>query len=133
MSLFYYYHMKFLSLRKYIFTNFIVVWFYIFLYIIYDSIKHIIISRTYIYSDNKIVWGLMTYICFLILGCLIIFAILEILIRFLIVKNFPNFKLNLKITMPKFAIIIYNIIFSIGFISACILFLIALPFLIKAQ
>ena len=124
--------MKFLSLRKYIFTNFIVVWFYIFLYIIYDSIKHIIISRTYIYSDNKIVWGLMTYICFLILGCLIIFAILEILIRFLITKNSPDFKLNLKIEMPKFVISIYNIIFSIGFVSACVLFLIALPFLIKA-
>ena len=130
MSLYYYCRMKFLSLRKYIFSNFIALWFYIFLYIIYDSVKHIIISRAYIYSDDKIVWGLMTYICFLILGCLIIFAILEILIRFLIAKNFPNFKLILKIKMPKFVIIIYNIIFSIGFISACVLFLIALPFLI---
>ena len=120
--------MKFPDLRKYIFTNFIAVWFYIFLYIIYDSIKHIIISRAYIYSDNKIVWGLMIYICFLILGCLIIFVILELLIRFLIKKKFPNFKLNLKIKIPKFVIAIYNIIFSIGFISAIVLFFAAVIF-----
>jgi len=120
--------MKFLNLRKYIFTNFIAIWSYIFLYIAYDSIKHIITSKAYIYSDDKIVWGLMTYIYFLILGCLIIFAILEFLIRYLIAKKFPNFKLNLKIKIPKFIITVYNIIFSIGFISAIVLFFAAIIF-----
>ena len=128
MPLYYYYHMNFFNLRKYIFTNLIVAWFYIFLFIIYDSIKHIIISRAYIHSDDKIVWGLIVYICFLILGCLIIFAILEILIRFLIVKKFPNLKLTLNIKIPNYIITIYNILFSIGFISACILFFVAIIF-----
>ena len=54
------------------------------------------------------------------------FTILEILLRkYVIEKKFPNLKLNIKIKIPKIIVAIYNVIFSIGFISASFLFFIA--------
>ena len=62
------------------------------------------------------------------------FTILEILLRkYVIEKKFPNFKLNIKIKIPKIIVAIYNVIFSIGFISASFLFFIAVLLSILAM
>jgi len=125
--------MKFLNLRKYIFTNIVAIWFYYFLllttftwFVVHDkettSPDFVIILYMYI-----------MFISFLILGVSLILSFIEHLItKYIIEKKFPNFKLNLKIKIPNFIVVIYNVTFSIGFVSACVLFLIALPFLIKA-
>ncbi len=121
--------MKFLNLRKYIFANIIAIWFYYFLYFNYGFIQRSIINKLYVYSDFTIIWAFIIYMHILILGLIIFLFILEILFKKLIIKKkFPNLKLNIHINVPKFIIIIYNALFSIGLILSIILFFIAAIF-----
>ena len=131
MSLYYYCCMNFLKYRKYFFANISVIWFYfsIFLYMIFKNTNFEPYSHN-VFPSAKDICAIYVMFSFLIILVFIIFTILEILIRkYLIEKKFSNFKLNIKIKIPKFIEIIYNIIFSIGFISGGVLFCIALLFL----
>lgn len=133
MSLYYYCRMKFLDHRKYIFTNITAIWFYYFVFVTTFTWFTVHDKKTTSPDFVIILYLYIMLISFLVLGIILILSFIEHLItKYIIKKKFPNFKLNLKIKLPKFVIIIYNILFSIGFISACVLFLIALPFLIKA-
>ena len=115
--------MKFLNLRKYIFTNFVAIWFYYFVFVTTFT-WFVVHDKETTSPDFVIILYIYTMlISFLILGVSLILSFIEHLItKYIIKKKFPNFKLDLKFKMPKFAIIIYNIIFSIGFISACVHF-----------
>mgnify|MGYP006873008873 CR=1 FL=1 len=121
--------MKFLNLRKYIFTNLIAIWFYYF--VIITTFTWIVLHDKGTTAPNTVIffYTLIMIISFLVLGVFFILSFLEYLIRkYLIEKKFPNFKLNIKIKIPKLIIAIYNVIFSIGFISTCVLFLAAVIF-----
>ena len=65
----------------------------------------------------------------LLLLCLFLLGFIEVLIRklvkkFVIEKYFPNFRINLNIKIPKFIVILYNILFFTGFSIGFIFFLI---------
>lgn len=123
--------MKIQDFRKYIFANIIAMWFYYFVYINTPIVKSILFIN-YPVSDYTIVpWIAMNLFYCSILGIMFLFMILEILIRkFLIEKYFPNFGLNIHIKFLKPLVIIYNILFLAGFITASVLFLIFLITLI---
>lgn len=126
--------MKLFEYKKYFFINISALWSLVTLYLI------IVYNKTDCPppAPNEFISCGFGEFMTMILGIIILlwlfaFTILEILIRkYLIEKKFPDFKLNLKIKIPKFVEIIYNIIFSIGFISACIIFVIAVIFLLIA-
>lgn len=116
--------MKILDFRKYFFANISALWSMV---VIYSIIAN---SNTHYpppgpndaIASGGIEFFVMCY-CIIIFLCLLILTFLEICIRkYIIEKKFPGFKLNIKTTIPKIFINIYNIIFSIGFTLACILF-----------
>ena len=127
--------MNFRKYRKYFFINVSALWSFIVIYSI------LIYNRTDCpppLPNEFISCGFSEFItmalCIIILFWLFVFTILEILIRkYLIEKKFPNFKLNLKIKMPKFIVAIYNVIFSIGFLLASFLFFVAIVLLFIAM
>ncbi len=115
--------MKFLDLRKYFFTNVIALWFYFFFYFNFQIIKPILLYHHPLISDVIIGWSSVVILFLIIFAYIFILTILEFLIRkFIIERRFPKFKLKLKIKIkiPKVITYIYNVIFSIGFISAII-------------
>ncbi len=120
--------MNFLEYKKYFFINVSALWSLIVVYsiIIYSKTDYPPPAP----NDFIAIGGVEIFVMILsiiILLWLFVFTILEILIRkYLIEKKFPNFKLNLKIKIPKLIVAIYNVIFSIGFSLACVLFLMAL-------
>ena len=120
-----------LNLRKYLFTNIIAVWLYYFVYQIYRLVKPVLIDNEPVYTDLLFVDVLVVCFCFFLLGCFILLAIVEILLRkFVIEKHFPNLKLNIKFKIPKFIMYIYNFIFSVSFILSNVLFILAIIFVI---
>lgn len=127
--------MNFLEYRKYFFANISALWFYfcVFLYIVFKNTKFEPYSHN-VFPSAKDIYATYIIFCFLITIVFVLFTILEILIRkYLIEKKFPNFKLNLKIKIPKFIVAIYNVIFSIGFLSASFFFFIAVILLFIAM
>ena len=124
--------MKFLDLRKYFFANAAAIWFYfcVHLCIIFRNTEFEPYSHNVGLSAQDICFAFIM-LCFLKNMLFVFLTILEILIRkFIIEKKFPNFKLNIKFKIPKVIVIIYNVIFSVGFISACVSFLLGLAVLI---
>lgn len=127
--------MNFLEYKKYFFINVSALWSLIVVYSI------IIYSKTYYPppapNDFIAIGGVEIFVMILsiiILLWLFVFTILEILIRkYLIEKKFPNFKFNLKIKIPKLIVAIYNVIFSIGFLSASFFFFVAIILLFIAM
>ena len=124
--------MKFLNLRKYFFANIAVLWSYysiVMVFLFFKDVYHKIDPEV---SGNVAIfvfWLIMTGA--LILISIFIFMLLEILLRkFVIEKFFPNFKIKFKFKIPKIIVIIYNVIFSIGFSLAGVIFVIALIYLI---
>lgn len=120
--------MKILDFRKYFFANTAALW-------LYCSVFSYIFIKVYICSnaDPESKDFLIPFIFVIIVKSMIIligifiFMVFEILIRkFIIEKNFPNFKINFKFKIPKVIVAIYNIIFSIGFSMASIMFVITL-------
>lgn len=124
--------MKILDFRKYFFANISALWFYIFIFLVvnYTKMNYPIPCPNDALSLGAVDLALML-IVLLILICCIFITIFEICIRkYIIERKFPNFKLNIKIKIPKTIVIIYNIIFSIGFTLACILFITGLVIVI---
>ena len=124
--------MKILDFRKYFFANTSALWSYCFIFL-YIFIKMYICPNADPESKDFIIPFIFVIIVesFFILICIFILTVLEILIRkFIIEKKFPNFKINLKIKIPKAIVTIYNIIFSMGFSLASVMFVIALTCLI---
>lgn len=123
--------MNFLEYKKYFFINVSALWSLIVIYsiIVYSKTDYPPPAP----NDVIAIGGVEIFVMILsiiILLWLFVFTILEFLIRkYLIEKNFPNLKLNIKIKIPKFIVAIYNVIFSIGFFTASFLFFIALVFL----
>lgn len=127
--------MNFLDFRKYFFANISALWFYVLVRLIinykttdYPSPSH----------NDALALGSVDFAMILLAGLVLVFlvfaTILEILLRkYLIEKKFRNFKLNINIKIPKFIIAIYNVIFSIGLISAGVLFIIAIIFIVIAM
>lgn len=126
--------MKFFDLKKYFFVNVSAILGYlpIFIELNYNLHTHKPIHSDDIISD-AFAEGLLLGVIFSLITSIMFLTILEILIRkFVIEKFFPNLKFNLHINVPKFITIIYNIIFSIGFIFSSLIFIyciivIALP------
>ena len=126
--------MNFLEYKKYFFINLSALWSFIVIY------SMLIYNRTDCpppLPNEFISCGFSEFItmalCIIILFWLFVFTILEILIRkYLIEKKFPNFKLNLKIKIPKLIVAIYNVIFFIGFLSASFFFFVAIILLFIA-
>ena len=120
--------MKILNLRKYFFANITVLWTYYFIVMValyFKNLCHKIDSEVSGIVAIFVFWVII--ISALVLICIFIFMVFEILIRkFIIEKNFPNFKINFKFKIPKVIVAIYNIIFSIGFSMASVMFVIAL-------
>ncbi len=117
--------MKIWDFRKYFFANISALWCYILIYFLINYVKTDYPQPTH---NDVLALGsvdiALILLALLILMCLISVTILEILIRkYIIEKKFPNFKLNIKIRIPKAIVSIYNVVFSIGFILACVLFL----------
>lgn len=117
--------MKFLELRKFLFANISAFWCYILVFFVINYAK-----TNYPPPNHNDVLALgavdfaLILISLLILMCFIVITIFEILARkYIIEKKFPNFKLNIKINIPRVFIIIYNIIFLIGISIAFIIFL----------
>ena len=126
--------MKFLDFRKYFFANISALWFYVLVRVIinYKTTNYPPPSHNDVLALGSVDFA-MILLAGLGLGCFVIATILEILIRkHFIEKKFPNLKFNINIKVPKFIIAIYNVIFSIGFLSAGALFFIAVLFLILA-
>ena len=127
--------MNFLKYRKYFFINVSALWSLIVIYtmIIYGRTDYPPPAPNDVIAIGSGEFFNMA-LSIIILLWLFAFTILEILIRkYLIEKKFPNFKLNLKIKIPKLIVAIYNVIFSIGFISASFFFFIALILLFIAM
>lgn len=127
--------MKFFNLKKYFFANISALWFYccVFLYIVFKNTDFELYSHS-VFPSAKDICAIYIIFCFLIIIVFVLLTILEILIRkYIIEKKFPNFKLNLKIKMPKLVVAIYNVIFSIGFLSASFLFFVAIVLLFIAM
>ena len=123
--------MKILDLRKYFFANTIVLWFYYFSFLNFPIINAICINKEPLLFDILMGWLILINFCIFVLICIFILLLLEILIRkFIIEKRFPNFKINFKFKIPKAIVTVYNIIFSIGFSLASVMFVIALICLI---
>ena len=124
--------MKILDFRKYFFANIAALWscYFIFMVILYfKDIYHKIDPEVSGFVVIFAFWIIIT--SFLVLICIYVLTVLEILIRkFIIEKKFPNFKINIKFKIPKTIVTIYNIIFSIGFSLASVMFVIALICLI---
>ncbi len=121
--------MKFLDLRKYIFTNIVAIWFYYFVFV--TTFTWFVIHNKKTTSPDFVIisYVYIMLISFLVLGiCLILSFIEHLTTEYIIKKKFPNLKLTLNIKIPNYIITIYNILFSIGFISACILFFVAIIF-----
>ncbi|MBR1908630.1 hypothetical protein IJ818_06815 [bacterium] len=120
--------MNFRKYRKYFFINLSALWSFIVIYsiIVYSNTDYPPPAPNDVIAIGGGEFFIMA-LCIIILLWLFGFTILEILIRkYLIEKKFPNFKLNLKIKMPKFIVAIYNVIFSIGFLLASFLFFVAI-------
>lgn len=126
--------MNLLEYKKYFFINIVALWSIVVLYsiIVYNN------TDCPPPAPNEFIsCGFSEFIamalCIIILLWLFAFTVLEFLIRkYLIEKKFPNLKLNIKIKIPKFIVVIYNVIFSIGFITASFMFFITIIFLIIA-
>lgn len=124
--------MKFLDFRKYFFANVSTFWSLLILCFIFK------VSQTNYpphNPDNFITDEFLDFYFILksieLLLWIFGLTILELIIRkYLIEKKFPNFKLNIKIKLPKAIVFIYNVIFSIGFLSACVVALLGLLFLV---
>ena len=126
--------MNFLKYRKYFFANISALWFYfcVFLYIVFKNTTFEPYSHN-VFPSAKDIYAMYIIFCFLTIIVFVLLTILEILIRkYIIEKKFPNLKLNLKIKIPKPIVAIYNIIFSIGFLSASFLFFVAIIILFIA-
>jgi len=127
--------MNFLEYKKYFFINVSALWSLIVIYsiIVYSKTDYPPPAP----NDVIAIGGVEIFVMILsiiILLWLFVFTILEILIRkYLIEKKFPNFKLNLKIKIPKLIVAIYNVIFSIGFLSASFFFFVAIILLFIAM
>ncbi len=122
--------MKFLDLRKYFFANIIALWFYYFLFLNFPIIKTIYVNKEPMLFDILMGWFALIIFCVFVLIGIFILTVLEILIRkFIIEKRFPDFKINFKFKIPKAIVTIYNVIFSIGFSLASIIFVIALIYI----
>ena len=127
--------MNFFEYRKYFFINISALWSLVTLYFVIAYNK---IDCPPPAPNEFISCGFSEFInmalSIIILLWLFVFTILEILLRkYVIEKKFPNFKLNLKIKIPKLIVAIYNVIFSIGFLLASFLFIIAIIFLFIAM
>ena len=119
--------MNFLEFRKYFFANISSLWFYfcVFLYVVFKNTEFEPFSHT-VFPSAKDICAVYIILSFLVVPILISLTIVEALLgKYVIEKKFPNFKLNIKIKIPKIIVAIYNVIFSIGFISASFLFFIA--------
>ena len=127
--------MNFLEYKKYFFINVSALWSLIVIYsiIVYSKTDYPPPAP----NDVIAIGGVEIFVMILsiiILLWLFAFTVLEILIRkYLIEKKFPNFKLNLKIKIPKLIVAIYNVIFSIGFLSASFFFFVAIILLFIAM
>lgn len=124
--------MKILDFRKYFFANTAALWSYCFFFL-YIFIKIYICPNADPESKDFLIPFIFVIIAksLFILICIFILTVLEILIRkFIIEKKFPNFKINLKFKTPKAIVTVYNIIFSIGFSLASVVFAISLFFII---
>ena len=127
--------MNFLVYKKYFFINLSALWSFI---VIYSMIVYSNTDCLPPAPNEFISCGFSEFIdmalSIIILLWLFVFTILEIVIRkYLIEKRFPNLKLDLKIKIPKFIAAIYNLIFSIGFLSASFLFFVAIILLFIAM
>lgn len=106
--------MRILNIRKYIFTNIIVLWFYYFLFINIPFYKAIFINKIPLISDVLIGWIALCILYTLIFAGIFILAILEIIIRKnLLEKKSWFFRLTNKFKIPK--PIIYNLQYHILF------------------
>ena len=126
--------MNFLKYRKYFFANISALWFYfcVFLYIVFKNTTFEPYSHN-VFPSPKDIYAIYIIFCFSTIIFLVLLTIFEILIRkYIVGKRFPTLKLNLKIKIPKLIVAIYNIIFSIGFLSAIFFFFIALILLFIA-
>lgn len=127
--------MNFFEYRKYFFINVSALWSFI---VIYSMLSYSKINYPPPAPNDVIAIGgveiFVMILSIIILLWLFAFTILEILIRkYLIKKKFPNFKLNLKIKMPKLIVAIYNVIFSIGFCLGSFLFFVTIILLFLAM
>ncbi len=127
--------MNLFEYKKYFFVNIAALWSIV---VLYSIIAYNNIDCPPPEPNEFISCGFSEFVtmalCIIILLWLFAFTVLEFLIRkYLIEKKFPNLKLNIKIKIPKFIVAIYNVIFSIGFITAVFMFFIAVIFLIIAM
>lgn len=120
--------MNFLEYKKYFFINVSALWS---LFVLYSIIAYSKADKQPPVPNDAIAISAGGEFFIMVLSIMILlwvfaFTILEILLRkYVIEKKFPNLKLNIKIKIPKIIVAIYNVIFSIGFISASFLFFIA--------
>ena len=122
--------MNLLNLRKYIFSNITVLWFYfcLALYIVFECIEFEPTNHN-VFPTPQDIFAIHIMFCFLLAIVFVALTFLEILIRkYLIKKDFP--KLNLKI--PKFVETVYNTLFVIGFLFTSFLFVISIIFFLIA-
>ena len=127
--------MNFLEYKKYFFINVSALWSLIVIYsiIVYSKTDYPPPAPNDVIAIGGVEFFVMI-LSIIILLWLFAFTVLEILIRkYLIEKKFPNFKLNLKIKIPKLIVAIYNVIFSIGFLSASFFFFVAIILLFIAM
>lgn len=116
--------MNILKYKKYFFINITSLWslFFICTIIAYAIAKAVYPPRAPddFLSPSSLEFAIML-LSGMILFWLYVFTIVEIVIRkYVIKKIFPKFKLTINIKLPKLIINIYNIIFSIGFLSASV-------------
>lgn len=120
--------MNILEYKKYFFINVSALWS---LFVLYSIIAYSKADKQPPVPNDAIAISAGGEFFIMVLSIMILlwvfaFTILEILLRkYVIEKKFPNLKLNIKIKIPKIIVAIYNVIFSIGFISASFLFFIA--------
>ena len=128
--------MNIMNIRKYIFFNLLALGSYFFTW---DLIKYKITDfppcppEAAICSDSLYLTGLALF--FLVLLCSFLIGIIEVLVRkltkkFIIEKYFPNFKPDINIKIPKFIVILYNILFLVGFSLGSIYILAILLFIV---
>ena len=114
--------MRLINLKKYFFANLVAIWSYVLLFLLINY--ELSVKKYPVLNPNEIVSPgvfdlLFVFYAFIILSCLIAFFIFEILIRkHIIDKKFQNFKLNIKIKLPKLVSILYKILFYIGIMLA---------------
>ena len=129
--------MKFLDLRKYIFANItaIVGYIPIIVTIIYNLYPHEPFNPDNLINEDIIIVFAIT-VCMQIVLFTFILILLEIIIRkFFIEKKFPNFKINIKLNLPKYLSIalniIYTVLFYFGIFISSLLFIGALLIIIE--